>query len=333
MKFRTDENTNSHTVRSNVVPEPYRELLIPLAGVTYTEGNFGSILSQEIKGLDYSICQHHFFINEDCKLYAVTERPLLAINYMLRGSLLAKSPDIGDFFLKEGTCQMFYVPTVAQELIFAHGSYNSIHINVNPSYLKEVAVKHPKLLQLIGHAARHSDQLASDTPVKIKTQSRAILKDIIYSVGDPGERDLQLRAKIIELLLGYIRKHYNMDISTDAEQGKLLSVERFIHENLAKPLHIADLARLSGKSQSEFHRLFKLHFNESPHHFIQRLRVANAMELILSTDYPISQIAIMVGFDDPAHFSKAFKRIHGTPPSQFRDNHSKSQEKYTSEKI
>jgi AraC-like DNA-binding protein len=62
-----------------------------------------------------------------------------------------------------------------------------------------------------------------------------------------------------------------------------------------------------------------------PSELIRSIRLRKAAKLILSKVDTVSQIALMVGFDDYAHFSKSFKKHFGVPPTNY-DEHVRSQQ-------
>jgi AraC-like DNA-binding protein len=51
---------------------------------------------------------------------------------------------------------------------------------------------------------------------------------------------------------------------------------------------------------------------------IQRVRHRHALDLLTDSDLPITEIAWSLGYDDPAHFSRAFRRTAGMPPTRYR---------------
>ena len=57
----------------------------------------------------------------------------------------------------------------------------------------------------------------------------------------------------------------------------------------------------------------------TPQEYLTRFRLARAVELMRSTDYPISAIAQMVGYPNPLHFTKVFKKEYGMPPRAWRN--------------
>lgn len=87
-----------------------------------------------------------------------------------------------------------------------------------------------------------------------------------------------------------------------------------IRENPGKPLRIAGLARQLGMSISGFHHHFKAVTAMSPLQFQKQLRLQEARRLLLAGDVDAATAGYQVGYDDPAHFSREYKRHFGQPP-------------------
>jgi AraC-like DNA-binding protein len=70
---------------------------------------------------------------------------------------------------------------------------------------------------------------------------------------------------------------------------------------------------------SPFHlsRLFRERLGVPPHTYLNQIRVQQAQHLLRQGE-PVAAVAVSVGFADQAHFSKAFKRIVGVSPGQYR---------------
>ena len=95
-------------------------------------------------------------------------------------------------------------------------------------------------------------------------------------------------------------------------------IERYVRENLERPVQIEELALQIPLSVSHFCRAFKETFRNTPHAYLIRLRLESAQEMMLATDEPLSQIALASGFADQAHLSKQFRRVIGETPSAWR---------------
>lgn len=91
-----------------------------------------------------------------------------------------------------------------------------------------------------------------------------------------------------------------------------------IETNLDKSIKSGDLAALLDLSPCHFSRAFRNSLGDSPLEYVIRRRVERAQGLMLSTDAPLSQIALDCGLADQAHFSRLFRRIVGESPRAWR---------------
>lgn len=71
-------------------------------------------------------------------------------------------------------------------------------------------------------------------------------------------------------------------------------------------------------SQGHIRRLFKTEFGVSPNEYLRSVRIRRAKSLLVNSDYSVSKIAELTGFNDLYYFSKTFKQITGDSPSSYR---------------
>lgn len=81
-----------------------------------------------------------------------------------------------------------------------------------------------------------------------------------------------------------------------------------------KPLRIEDLARDLGMSVSGFHHHFKAVTAMSPLQFQKQIRLQEARRLMLGDGLDAASAGHKVGYDNPSHFSREYKRLFGEPP-------------------
>ena len=81
---------------------------------------------------------------------------------------------------------------------------------------------------------------------------------------------------------------------------------------------LADAGDACGTSPAHLCRLFQRYAEASPYQLLVRLKMARAAALLLDGGRLVKQIGPLVGYDDPYHFSKAFKRVYGLSPEAFR---------------
>ena len=101
------------------------------------------------------------------------------------------------------------------------------------------------------------------------------------------------------------------------EMGRALE---YFHRHYMENISIADYARSRGMSVSWFLRCFKQHTRQSPMQYITALRINNAINLLENTNCNVTQIASLVGYENPLYFSRIFRKIKGVSPSQYRKN-------------
>ena len=98
----------------------------------------------------------------------------------------------------------------------------------------------------------------------------------------------------------------------------MLRARDAMDRHFAEPLDVAAVAAIAHTSEAHFSRTFRATFGESPHRYLQRRRVERAMFLLRSTDRPITDICLDVGFGSLGTFSRTFRDIVGEPPSTYR---------------
>ena len=92
-----------------------------------------------------------------------------------------------------------------------------------------------------------------------------------------------------------------------------------IHRRLGdSDLSVEELAREMGMSRSHLHRRLVRSGETPAGRLIRQTRLARAAALLASSDRSVGAVARAVGYPDPAHFTRAFKRELGATPSEWR---------------
>jgi AraC-like DNA-binding protein len=92
----------------------------------------------------------------------------------------------------------------------------------------------------------------------------------------------------------------------------------YMMQHLNQPIQVAKLAETAHTSPSHFFALFKRWAGFSPIDYFIRLRMRRASRLLANTSMSVKEIAAALGYDDPFYFSRLFKSVHGTAPSEYR---------------
>jgi AraC family transcriptional regulator len=92
----------------------------------------------------------------------------------------------------------------------------------------------------------------------------------------------------------------------------------FIEDNLREPIGVADMAAAVSYSLYHYCRTFNQATHHTPYDYLMRRRLADAARALLETDGKIIEVALDYQFNNPETFSRAFKRVLGWQPSQWR---------------
>ncbi|MDA0814122.1 MAG: AraC family transcriptional regulator [Verrucomicrobia bacterium] len=105
----------------------------------------------------------------------------------------------------------------------------------------------------------------------------------------------------------------------DLKLSRLAEVVEHIHAHLDDPLRVDDLANLAGLSVAQFDRRMRKVFRLSAKQFVMKCRIEEASRLLVESDRPIGEIALVCGFSDQSAFTRQFKATTGFPPGEFRN--------------
>lgn len=98
-------------------------------------------------------------------------------------------------------------------------------------------------------------------------------------------------------------------------EPQALSLQRVMDNNYCFNLKLPHFARLSNRSLSAFKRDFQKHFKTTPGKWLIEKRLNHGMHLLANADKTVSEAAFESGFENPSHFSRAFRERFGINPA------------------
>ena len=93
---------------------------------------------------------------------------------------------------------------------------------------------------------------------------------------------------------------------------------QYIEAHYAEEVTLDDLAKSANVSKSECLRCFKSTLRTTPYKYLMDYRLSRAEKLLKETDLPVSEIALMTGFNGQSYFGKCFKEKMRYSPSSYR---------------
>lgn len=109
---------------------------------------------------------------------------------------------------------------------------------------------------------------------------------------------------------------------------RIRKVMTAIHDDVSYPWTLDELAGVANMSKSGLSRRFKDVVGNSPLNYLSCVRIQTAGSLLKTSPKPISDIALLSGYQSEYAFNKAFKKKVGITPGQFREASNKLVKNY-----
>ncbi len=144
-------------------------------------------------------------------------------------------------------------------------------------------------------------------------------------VGMKGNGSDAITKSLVDVLFHYIFRNWleKRDAKTSSwskalkDQHLKRAIEA-IHSKPSEDWNLEELAEVAGISRAAFAHKFKKITGDTPAHYLAKVRIQRAMDLLRTSSDGLESIAEQVGYSDSFIFSKAFKRIIGVSPKEFR---------------
>ena len=103
-----------------------------------------------------------------------------------------------------------------------------------------------------------------------------------------------------------------------SQLDSIYAAVEFIEANLKQAIRVADMAESVSYSLYHFCRTFNATVRLTPYDYLMRRRLSESAQELVQSDRKIIDIACDYGFNNPETFSRAFRRMFGMQPTQWR---------------
>ncbi len=146
-------------------------------------------------------------------------------------------------------------------------------------------------------------ELASGTPATSLAESAAIV----------------LAGHLVRRYRAAATRHEAAALPRDALAPAVLRrIQDYVEARLGSDVRLADLAAEARLSRFHFARSFRAATGSTPLQYVQSRRIEHAKRLLRDPQRKLIDVAALVGFANPEHFSNVFRRHTGLPPARFR---------------
>lgn len=158
-----------------------------------------------------------------------------------------------------------------------------------------------------------------DTPVSIHDAEELsdIIKAMVYEFHAAHTFSEENLSLYLHLLLNRMGEYFYTPNPSPYFSG-MNKLRGTVYNEPYKEYPIDDMAAALNLSRSSFLHMYSSFFNTGFHADLIRARIEYSKELLISTGFPVYQIAEMCGYHSNIHFFRQFKSLTGLTPTQFR---------------
>ncbi len=166
--------------------------------------------------------------------------------------------------------------------------------------------------------------ITKDTPVyhaRFREMREFMMNEMQYIVSNSDSSPFHLIGHLYLFLDYLVRSASGPKITTGSKLRDFYIHEalEYIEHNFQNDISVEKIAEVCGLNRSYFGKIFREAVGKTPQEFILSFRMAKASELLKLTNLSISDIGNAVGYENPLHFSRAFRNIYGIPPREWRN--------------
>jgi AraC-like DNA-binding protein/mannose-6-phosphate isomerase-like protein (cupin superfamily) len=162
----------------------------------------------------------------------------------------------------------------------------------------------------------------------LKGESRIKVEELLINMFDEFTNrkkffEISIKSDLLKMLTIIAREYENHINDEDKKlfiryKDYINKTIEYINEHFAEKINLNELCRMSMMSHTYFSYIFKQITGKTYIHYINELRMKNALDLFKNNEMSISDICFASGFNNSTYFNKVFKRYTGFSPGKYK---------------
>lgn len=321
MEFCLTSLSHGPIVLNPEFPSEFSDLIAADSKIGYAQGGFGKLLFQKKNTNQLNILFNVYQALEKTTLHFSTENHLLQVRIAMKNAEHFNIRGIGDINLKEGQFNIISAPGCETVMFLEGGAqYKTFNMFFPLQFLQQYLPLFPSLQGFL-------EKANSGKPALLFRNNGWITGHVIESINrllristkeEGDESDFE---KGFKELLFFLLLYHNVVTKNSLTSGKMEAVykaKNIIEQNISRQLTMRQVARMIGMNEHTLKAAFKQVFQIGIFEYMVRQKMEKAKALLLETEKPIKEIAVLSGYTKIQNFVAAFKRYFHVTPSSFR---------------
>lgn len=148
----------------------------------------------------------------------------------------------------------------------------------------------------------------------------SLIKEL-YALASSSDyiRDMRINEKLSELLTLIMEQSWHTDGgSLSKKRTELADVKAYLDEHYTERISLDDLSNHFFINKYYLTRIFKETYGSTINIYILSKRITRAKQLLRFSEMTMDEIGAAVGMGDANYFSRAFRKVEGVSPSEYR---------------
>lgn len=278
----------------------------------------GFVTSYYFDGLLINVINARF--KEDFLFISNDNLSILELSVLIEGEKIIRASNFkNDLILEKNESCLLYNSNIDNKTFF----YRDKPINEIKIRMYDYFIQKHQMQALLSNDKALGLKKKENFTQQLTSNMEKIVTEILLNSQKGLLKRLFLESKTLELL------HLQLAVCTEKTSSsnenilkKIYKVEAILQTNLHEQISIQQLARKVLLNQNVLKNEFKKLFDETIFNYAKKLRMEKAKNLLIHTQKPIYEVADMVGYKNPTHFTAAFKKFEKVTPKEFRKSYS-----------
>lgn len=178
-------------------------------------------------------------------------------------------------------------------------------------YAPSLPAVYEKYKERGGRPVFHPDDLIPFTSLLTDLYNLAATSDYI--------RDMRINEKLGTLLTLLMEQSWHPEsVTVSRKRMELSTIKEFLDEHYTEKVSLDDLAERFFINKFYLSKIFKETYGTTVNNYLISKRITRAKQLLRFTDMTVDEIGVAVGMGDANYFSRMFRKVEGSSPSEYR---------------
>jgi hypothetical protein len=309
-----EKNRRSYIPVSSL-PAEYLKLIIPSAGLYFRKDDECEILSQHVNVGPFSLWMHDVFVKGKIVLRVYNPYHIWTLHFMYEDTLIVDGRPHPPYTLEERQSSLFNLyPGLHRIPMPENTEVLSVHINIRPESLLQLAAEYPQLKDLLSRPIPAQTGALNARPHHINPVCDFLIQQILTCRYTGKKASTFIYRCCLDLLLNFATLEAHADepflFSSLEYQDEYRELFRFMQEYPHRQFSTAELSLMFNIPIAKLEIGFVQHYSISIQDFGHMLRMILAYNALHTKKWTLEAIAETAGFDDCKQLVEAMEAYY-----------------------